>query len=321
MSINPQLISVVIPTFGRNDALVEAIDCVRNQSYVHWEVIVVDDNESESQYRAINEAFFDGIDDDEQISYVRHEQNKGACAARNTGVSHAKGDIIAFYDDDDVWFDNKLQSQLQYLHKHDLDFTFCLMNEHYNGYRKVIEFSGKPHLFEALLKKGDGICTSAIMVKKHVAQNVSFDEELQSFQDFDYLLRLSKTFRGEVQQEVLMDYQISPLGISRNPRKKVQGLAQIINKFSEEYRLIDYPRGLAELHQKQADFNLLQDAYKLALMGYWRALTIKPLCVKGWVKLIAGALTGKWVLSWVISRKQQMQWQKMQGNGKRYPSV
>lgn len=304
------LVTVVIPTYGRNDALHNTIDCIRSQTYLNWEVIVVDDNPRESEQRNKNQAFFAGLAEEHRIRYVAHADNLGACAARNTGVENASGDIIAFYDDDDVWFANKLERQLDFMREHELDFTFCWMNELYNGYRKVIEFRGEPDLYSALLRKGDGICTSAIMVKRAVALQSPFDVSLQSFQDFDYLLALAKSFKGQVQTEILMDYQISLQGISRNPSKKVQGLQFIIDKYGAEYESINFPAGLAELHQKQADFKLLLDHRWAALRGYFKAIKIAPGALKSWIKLIAAAITGKYVLTRVISRKQALQWQK-----------
>ena len=307
------LVSVVMPTYGRNDSLFKAIELVRQQSYPYWQIVVVDDNAADSEERRINQRYFAAQpQSDERIIYVTHACNRGACAARNTGVKHASGEIIAFYDDDDSWFADKLERQVGFLRKEQLDYSFCWMNEHYQGYRKRIDFDGEPELYSALLLKGDGICTSAIIVKRTVAEQVPFDEQLESFQDFDYLLRLARSFKGKVQKEVLLDYQISPLGISRNPVKKVNGLARIIEKFAEQYIQLNYQYSLAELYQKQGDFTLLKGDYLKGIVRYCRALRLAPFCLKGWVKLFAAVVSGKYILQNVIQKKQILQWQKVQ---------
>src|SRR5258705_10332336 len=98
-------VSVIIPTYNRAECLRSAITNVLNQTFQDFEIVVVDDSSQDHTREVVNSL------DDKRIKYIRHERNKGVAAARNTGVSNAKGDYIAFLDDDDEWFPEKLKKQ------------------------------------------------------------------------------------------------------------------------------------------------------------------------------------------------------------------
>ena len=99
------LISVVIPTYNRKDKLPACIQSVLAQTYANLEVIVVDDASTDG-----TQHLFDAPGDP-RVHYVRYEQNRGACYARNLGAQRAHGSILAFQDSDDLWHAEKLQKQ------------------------------------------------------------------------------------------------------------------------------------------------------------------------------------------------------------------
>jgi len=94
------LVSVVIPTYGRPEFLPDAVRSVADQTYAPIELLVVDDCSPEPIEPIVDEIDTTGLHSTEVI---RHQRNRGANAARNTGIEAASGDIIAFLDDDDQW--------------------------------------------------------------------------------------------------------------------------------------------------------------------------------------------------------------------------
>src|SRR5688500_9781977 len=103
---NP-IVSVVIPTYNRAHLIRRAIDSVVAQTFADWELIVVDDaskDDAEGVVRSYG---------DSRMRYVRHDVNKGASAARNTGLYAAHGEFVAFLDSDDEWLPEKLASQVE----------------------------------------------------------------------------------------------------------------------------------------------------------------------------------------------------------------
>ena len=103
------MVSVIIPTYNRAARLPMSVESVLNQTYRDLEIIIVDDGSTdltEDVVRAMS---------DSRIRYIKHPRNLGGCKARNTGVSNAKGEYIAFQDSDDVWHADKLEVELKAL--------------------------------------------------------------------------------------------------------------------------------------------------------------------------------------------------------------
>ena len=93
------LFSIILPTYGVESYIAQALTCLRNQIYSDFEVLVVDDA-SPDQSVAIAQRF---ADQDERIRIIHHTDNQGLSAARNSGISFAKGRSITFFDPDDTY--------------------------------------------------------------------------------------------------------------------------------------------------------------------------------------------------------------------------
>ena len=96
------LVSVIIPAYNRAHLVGRAIASVFAQSYRNFEIIVVDDASTDDLAATLAEA--GGL----QLRCITHPRNRGAAAARNTGIAAASGEFVAFLDSDDVWFPDKL---------------------------------------------------------------------------------------------------------------------------------------------------------------------------------------------------------------------
>ena len=101
------LVSVIIPTWNRAGLIHRTIDSVMAQTYPNWEVIIVDDGSSDNTDAIISSY----AEKDSRIRYV-YQPNTGVAAARNLGISMAKGDYLAFLDSDDIWEAWKLELQV-----------------------------------------------------------------------------------------------------------------------------------------------------------------------------------------------------------------
>lgn len=109
------LVSVVVPTYSRSTMLIRAISSLNEQTYRPLEIVIVDDNglgsaqQLETKRRIDSFCCNPGI----ELNYVAHELNKGGACARNTGIKNAKGEYIAFLDDDDIYKPTKIEKQLE----------------------------------------------------------------------------------------------------------------------------------------------------------------------------------------------------------------
>ena len=110
------LVSAIITTYKRAPQIVErAVRSVVEQTYQNLEIIVVDDSPPEYPYRDDIRKITEKYRDKREIRYLRHEQNKGACAPRNTGIKDAKGLFVCFLDDDDEYAASKVEKQVRLL--------------------------------------------------------------------------------------------------------------------------------------------------------------------------------------------------------------
>jgi glycosyltransferase involved in cell wall biosynthesis len=106
------IISVVMPVWNRAHQVGTAIDSALAQELPEggWslEIIVVDDGSTDDLAAALRPY-------GTRLTFVRHDVNKGAAAARNSGIAAATGDLIAFLDSDDVWLAGKLAAQVAFM--------------------------------------------------------------------------------------------------------------------------------------------------------------------------------------------------------------
>jgi len=116
-------VSVVIPTYNREQVITKAIDSILNQTWTNVEVIVVDDGSTDNTSHALRRY-------GNRISYVRID-NSGAAAARNVGVMNSTSDLVAFLDSDDTWHPDKLSRQIECINRTGARLCFCISTDDY----------------------------------------------------------------------------------------------------------------------------------------------------------------------------------------------
>jgi len=122
------LISIITPSYNSSKFIAEAIDSVRDQTYVNWELLITDDCSSDNSIDIINSY----VSCDIRIKLFICKKNIGAAAARNISIKNASGRYIAFLDSDDKWNPDKLERQLAFMTNNNYYFTFTsydLMSE------------------------------------------------------------------------------------------------------------------------------------------------------------------------------------------------
>ncbi len=191
----PPAVSVVIPTYDRAAVLPRAIDSVLGQTVEDLELLVVDDGSTDRAPDVVA-----GYADD-RVRCLRHEQNRGASAARNSGIEAASGDYVAFLDSDDEWLAGKLETQLAVLEaaSDDVVAVYCTVAKHRQGSIKQLGErlfpertpDGGPELLAPVLaRRGAFHLGSTLLVRRAVVDHVAFDETLTELEDLDLLVRL-----------------------------------------------------------------------------------------------------------------------------------
>jgi glycosyltransferase involved in cell wall biosynthesis len=188
-------ISVVIPTYNREHTLRRAVQSVLGQTFTDFEVIVVDDC-STDQTKNLVESFRD-----KRIVYVRHDQNAGPGAARNTGIRRARGQLIAFLDSDDEWLPEKLRLQVEFLKGAPSSVEGVCTGYYLHLVRlgmTVEKVPSRPRSWlEEFLVRGCDLTpgTTFVGTARCFARVGLFDEELPRLQDGDWLIRYAKHYQ------------------------------------------------------------------------------------------------------------------------------
>ena len=192
--MNSLLVSVIIPVYNRADILSRAISSVVKQTYENFELIIVDDCSTDNT-EAVVRAFKDN-----RIIYIRHPQNKGAAAARNTGMSKAQGELLAFLDSDDEFLPEKLEKQVEVFKELPEDTGLILTNMRVLGKHK--RFFVSEQITSGYLLSSSSFPASIFlppstwMLRKNcIVQVGQFDEMIFGIEDADYFTRILQKFR------------------------------------------------------------------------------------------------------------------------------
>ena len=151
----------------------------------------------------------------------------GACVARNTGLQEARGEYIAYLDDDDEWLPEKLEKQLKIMGKTGVALVYCGCLKINDETRVYLKDSVSPqyyrgYIFDELIKKNFIESTSFPLLRTECLRKIGgFDPLMQSAQDYDVWLRIAKEYEVDYVKEPLVLYHIHPdERISTNPQKK-----------------------------------------------------------------------------------------------------
>jgi glycosyltransferase involved in cell wall biosynthesis len=224
-----ELISVVVPTYNRGRLLRECVENLEKQTYPNFEIIVVDDGSTDDTEQIMSELVND------HVIYHRLGKNQGACVARNTGVDLAKGDYIAFQDSDDLWENDKLERQMEYLKNEKLDVCFCSMRTQKKDGRFFVtpdRFIPDSQVMRELCKTSF-ISTQMIFGKKSCFLAERFDPQMPRLQDYDLMIRIAGRYKVGHLNEVLVHQRLLEDSITNNSEKLRRSVLLIGEKYKE----------------------------------------------------------------------------------------
>ena len=228
-------VSVIIPTCNRPELLSRAIKSVLNQTYQDFELIVVDDGDeklAEDVVRQFN---------NHRIKYIKHSEQKGGSAARNTGIKAAQGEFIAFLDDDDEWLPEKLEIQMTRFENtpREVGFCFSAVKNIYGDHEEDSKVKdGIDDCHELALRRLKGFLTVTLIIKRYVFDEVGmFDERLPSHQEPDLMIRVSKKFKGLGINKPLVRVSMSCSyeHVGGSIKRRIAGREIILSKYADEY--------------------------------------------------------------------------------------
>ena len=232
-SIVRPAVSVIVPAFRASRDIRVALDSVFAQTFAHFEVIVVDDGSPDgAELRAAIEPYRS------RLQYIQ-QPNRGAGAARNTGIRAARGRFIAFLDADDRWAPEFLASQVSFLEANrTCALVYCdalLSGETTLAGKRFMETapSNGEVTLVALIRQECNIALSTVVVRRRplIAAGL-FDETLRRGQDFELWLRLALGGAAiRYQRDVLAERRVRIDGLSGDSVTEIERALNVLDRF------------------------------------------------------------------------------------------
>lgn len=220
------LVSIVVPYYQCKDYIFQSVNSVINQTYKNWELIIIDDENSKSSESLLNKI----KGKNKNIKIFPTKSNVGVGQARNLGIKKSKGKFIAFLDSDDYWHKNKIEKQIIFLEKTNVDICYTGYSAFYNN--KIVYRPATPLFMNYYnFSKECPICCSSVLIKKKILNKFKF-KNYKNKEDYELWLRITKkkiNFFGI--NEYLTFYRIRKDSLSSFHLSKIINAFKIYKKY------------------------------------------------------------------------------------------
>ncbi len=283
--VNMPTVSIVIPTSGnRADLLRQALKSVLTQTYHDYEIIVIENGPQERSKETVQEFIKSGT----PIRYFYSSELNGA-NARNIGVRESKGQYIAFLDDDDTWFPEKLKEQVSFLKQNELIglvSCHCVRVKELEGVTDILPTRSFNHIsYSTIVKNGPVIPSlSSVVMRRECFDKIGFfDPKFTISDDHEFYLRVAERYGIFILEEPLFYYRWHTSNISKKSLRMYQEKVSILKSVRPESSL---GVSKADIHQSVLNygnnFYALATGYKEkkqyieAAEHYWAAVQCDP---------------------------------------------
>lgn len=201
---NKPLVSIIMPTYNREDIILNAINSVLNQTYENWELIIIDDGSTDNTLNLLNNI------QNTKIKILSYSTNKGHSFARNEGLKKTTGKYVMYLDSDNEWDSRYIETMVgAFLELPDADAIYSgqLLYENYDSKPHAIRFGSynKP-----LLHNRNYIDINCFSHKNYIYDVMGgFNEDLIKLVDWEFILRISNEFKIYSIPVLLSKYYIS----------------------------------------------------------------------------------------------------------------
>lgn len=225
-----------MPTYNSELFIKESIKSIQNQTYSNWELLITDDSSTDNTVLVIKNL----QKADPRIKLFTLDKNRGTGYARNNSIKMAKGRYIAFCDSDDLWIENKLELQLEFIEKNKLSFSYSsyqIIDE--NGKLKKIRVCPEEISYWSTLINNRIGCLTVIYDRKKIGLRLM--KEIRKRQDYLLWLEILKDIGGTKGIVIpLATYRVRPNSISRKKLNLLKYNYQV-------YRLLNYNKIISGL--------------------------------------------------------------------------
>lgn len=292
------LVSVIIPTYRRSEMLTRAIESVLCQSYANIELLLVNDNEPDDLYTDDLKKRVKKYEADPRFHLVMQDRHVNGAMARNVGIRMAKGEYVAFLDDDDWWKPDKLGEQVRELSR---------LSEEWGGVScKFIQYDKNGSVVGKSRKYKDGkiykdilyllsdVATGTLLLRHSALDETGyFDEKLLRHQDLQLLVEFTYKYKLKEVDQYLHCVDVSDTQNRPNPEKLLEQKQAF---FESVYPILETltsseKRCVAALHKFEMGYTGLRNRDYMKAIRYCCAvfsspkafaLSIKKMYIKIW---------------------------------------
>lgn len=231
------LISVIIPSYNRQNSIDKSIESVLSQSYKNLEIIVVDNRSIDNTPKILAEY----SKKDSRIKVIENEQDLSLVKTLNKAIKISTGEYIARLDDDDTWLDaNKIEKQVNFLEA-DQDYVlvgtgFVAVNEHGVEISRTLLPQEHRQIIDAMLFRCLFIHSAVVFRRDMFEALGGYNEALEVGEDYDLWLRMGRVGKMYNVPEYIVSYRESGKKLSRtNWKKTLIRNMLLIKKYGKDY--------------------------------------------------------------------------------------
>jgi teichuronic acid biosynthesis glycosyltransferase TuaG len=246
-----EIVSIVIPVYNSEKYISKTLDSALSQTYKQIEIILVDDCSTDASEKLIRNY----AKKHENITYHKQQENAGAAVARNKALELAKGRYVAFLDSDDLWYQKKLEKQLELMKQKNAAICYTaieMIDENDNPLKD--KRNVKESVNYKFLLKNTMIATSTVVVDRNLTGNFKMPL-IRSGQDYaTWLLLMRNGTKAYGINDVYVKYRKSQNSLSSNKVKNIKKVWTIqtenegINPISATYYSICYALNAFKKH-------------------------------------------------------------------------
>lgn len=296
------MISVIIPLYNKALYIASTLQCVLQQTYTQYEIVVVDDGSTDDGVTKVKSV------KDDRIRIV-HQKNGGVSAARNRGIAEAHGEYVAFLDADDEWRPDYLQTQMDLVLKYPQCDVFCCNYEFKNAEGKVtptiirkLPFSGEDGIlsnyFEVASSSHPPLWTSAVMVCKGAIQSIGgFPVGIKSGEDLLTWARLAVKYQIAYNKKPLAVFNIMNYKVTEKPKRIPAEIdyvgKELMNLYKTHTQKIGLRNYVAHWHKMRSSIYMRLCMRKKSINEAVKSIRLNPFNYKLYVYILINLIPHK----------------------------
>ncbi len=225
-----EIVNIILPNYNKGIYLEETLECIIKQTLTDWKLFIIDNCSIDCSKDIIKK-----YSSNKKISIILLKRNMGVSFSRNLGIRLSNAKYISFIDSDDLWEKNKLEKQINFMEKKEINFT-------YTDYTPFFDINNKRYYKKVIITPGiftyqkfihnTSICTSSMIVLRDLVRSIKFPK-VNTLEDFPFKCKILMKSSATKFNESNTLYRITKNSLTGNKLKNLYTLFYINQKFNK----------------------------------------------------------------------------------------